>query len=777
MRDNRGMRRVLGAVAGVLLLAGACAYTPDRIEVAPPVDAQSSSIYAADGTLITTLHAEENRENVPLSKIPKVLQDAVIAIEDSRFWYHKGVDVKAVIRAAAANASEGAIVEGGSTLTQQYVKNTLLDDEQSIDRKVKEALLAVEMERTYTKERILELYLNTIYFGNGAYGVEAAAREYFGKPASALDLPQASLLAALIRRPSLTDPYDYPERAVARRRLVLDRMADLGWITREDEKEAGDQPLELTVKAPDDRYPAAYFVEQVKQQILDDERFGATRGERQQLLFAGGLRIYTTVDLAKQAQAEEAIARVLPDPERDPDAALVSIEPATGYVRTLVGGRDFFGGGAQAKLDLATGGPGRPSGSSFKPLVLAEAIEKGIPLDKVYPAPSRIEIPLTDDVWKVQNYEGSGGGEATLLESTVRSYNTVYAQLIMEVGPADAMSMAARLGIRSPLQPYPSAVLGTNLVHPIDMANAYATFARRGLRVDPVFITKVVRPDGTVLFQHRHRQERVLDQDTADRVTSVLRQVVERGTGTRARIGRPVAGKTGTGQEWRDAWFVGYTPELATAVWLGFAERGLESMVPPTTRLRVSGGTWPAEIWQLYMSAALAEVPVSDFTDPRPLPPPDATEEDALEDADDDPTLLDVRNVVGMPAEPAVEALTRAGFLVDRRDTPSDDYPPGYVAAQRPAGGDRAPGGSTVVIEVADGRPTSTDVPDVLGRREQDAVAVLRYAGFEAEVLREAEPPSEGSAAREGKVWKQNPAPGDSERVGTRVTIWVNPET
>ena len=212
------MRRMLGVVAGVVLLAvfaGACAYTPDTIEVAPPVDAQSSRIFAADGTLITTLHAEENRENIPLSKIPKVLQDAVIAIEDARFWNHKGVDVKAVIRAAAANTRSGEIVEGGSTLTQQYVKNTLLDDEQSIERKVHEALLAIQMERKYTKERILELYLNTIYFGNGAYGVQAAAREYFGVPANELDLAQASLLAALIRRPSLTDPYDHPEAAIA----------------------------------------------------------------------------------------------------------------------------------------------------------------------------------------------------------------------------------------------------------------------------------------------------------------------------------------------------------------------------------------------------------------------------------------------------------------------------------------------------------------------------------------------------------------------------------
>ncbi|MDQ3147034.1 MAG: transglycosylase domain-containing protein [Actinomycetota bacterium] len=755
------------ATAGALV-AGACSYST-ALDVTEPTLAESTAILAADGSPLTTLVAEENRENVVLGELPDHVVDAVIAIEDARFWTHRGVDVKAVVRAAKANTDEGSIVQGGSTITQQYVKNTVLDADQSIERKINEALLALELERRYTKERILELYLNTIYFGNGAYGVHAAAKEYFGITAAELSLAQSATLAGLIRAPSAFDPHDAPDAAVARRDHVLHRMAELGLVEADVSAKAEAEPLVLAERTAGDRYPAPHFVEQVKRFILDDPRFGATPGERQALLFGGGLRITTTLDPRLQAQAEEAVSRVRP-PEPGPDAALVSIEPRTGFVRALVGGRDFFGGGASAKLDLTTGGPGRPAGSAFKPLVLAAALEEGISLDQDYAAPARLTIPLTSELWQVENYEGSDGGRATLFEATLQSYNTVYAQLIQEVGPADAVAMASRLGIRSPLQPFPSAVLGTNDVHPLEMASAYATFANRGLRVAPAFVTRVLRRDGTVLYSHAHAQERVLEADVADRVNSALQGVIAGGTGVRARIGRPAAGKTGTGQQWRDAWFVGYTQELSTAVWFGFRDEGTRSMVPPATPMRVSGGTWPATTWQLFMAAALAEAPVTGFPAPRPSPPPAEEEEE-----EEEPASARVTDVVGMPVETSEAALSRAGFVVQRREVPSKDYPPGYVVGQQPAGGEKALGGTTVVLDVANGEPVSVEAPDVLGVDEATALARIEGAGLVADVVVEAEPAGPTSPTRARRSWKQRPAVGQLVASRSAVTVWLNP--
>ena len=514
------------------------------------------------------------------------------------------------------------------------------------------------------------------------------------------------------------------------------------------------------------------MVERAKQFVLTDERFGATPGERRALLFGGGLRITTTLDPALQAIAEESVTRVRP-PEPGPEAALVSMEPATGFVRALVGGRDFFGTGGEAKVDLATGGSGRPAGSSFKPLVLAAALEEGISLTKRYRAPARIDIPLTSEVWSVQNYEGGGDlGEADLVEATVKSSNTVYAQLIQEVGPRDAMAAAARYGVASALAPNPSAVLGTNLVTGLDMATAYSTFANRGVRVDPTFVTQVARSDGTVLYDHVHAQQRVLPARVADEVNAVLQLVVERGTGVNARIGRPVAGKTGTGQEWRDAWFVGYTPDLVTSVWMGYAREGRQSMVPPATSIRVTGGSWPAQIWQLYTSAALADVPVTAFTPPGPSPtgPGDVPEAPSV-----DLTLPRVRNVVGLPVTPAEASLTRDGYVVQRIEVPSDEYPPGYVVAQRPAADSRLAGGGTVTVEVANGQAASNLVPVVLGLTEGEAVAAMNRAGFYVTVTHEEEAPGMGSAGRAGLVWKQAPPGGARRSVATTVAVTVNP--
>jgi len=752
----RSPSRPWPALVPVLVVALAsvgCSYSSRSALPPTPISVESSTLYAADGTPVYTFHAEQNRRVVPLEDVPRYVQDAVIAIEDERFYRHNGVDLRAIVRAVRENTESGGISQGGSTITQQYVKKVLLRDEsRTVERKLEEASTALQLERHYSKERILELYLNAIYFGNGAYGIATASEQYFGKAVQDLTLAEGALLAGLIQRPTATDPYDEPELAVARRNVVLEKVRDNHFATDPVIDAALAEPLTLadpTLPAAE-RYPAAYFVEEVKQFILDDPLFGATAQDRRDLLFGGGLRIQTTVDLEAQAAAEAAANSILPD-DSDPDVALVSLEPDTGYVRAMVGGRDFFGPGAVAKLNLATQGP-RPAGSSFKPMVLATALAEGMPTTATYTAPACITIPLPHEIWHPCNYAESGiGGTVDLVEATVKSFNTAYVQLMMDVGPKDVVEAAASYGIRTPLEPNPSLVLGTSPVTAIDMASAYATFANRGVRVPPVLVTRITRNDGTVIFRHEHKQERVLDTDVADTVAAILEQAVNRGTGTAARLDRPVAGKTGTGQEWRDAWFCGFTPDLATVVWVGF-HGGQIDMKPPRTSIRVTGGSYPAQIWKAYMSVALAGHPIQAFH-----PPPS----DAF--VTTDTTLVDP-------------------LLTDPLGVPFDDYeeqfgtPPSLppVNPGRPptttttAGGGGGGGGG--------GRPTTTTtkagakivaVPSVVGRSADSATSTLHAAGFV--VARKAA----GGSFAPGTVVSQTPGGGSLATQGSTVTIGV----
>mgnify|MGYP001382288126 CR=1 FL=1 len=695
----RRLHRPLAVLTVACAVAGSCSYS-SRVVTPPEADEiESSTLYAADGTLIYTFHAEENRKVVPLDEIPAHVRDAVVAIEDERFYRHTGVDVRGVLRALRVNAEEGAVTQGGSTITQQYVKQELLDDDsRTVSRKVQEASMAIQLERRYSKDRILELYLNAIYFGNGAYGIEAAAHQYFGRTAQELDVAQGALLAGLIQRPGATNPFRSPDVALERRQLVLERMRANGMLGDDELTWWSAQPLRLAsgVVPAAERYPAAYFVEEVKQWILDDPRFGATAKERRDLLFGGGLRIQTTVDLEAQAHAEAAVAEVLPDPA-GPSAALVAIEPATGFVRAMVGGRDFFGTGPNDKFNLATQ-KGRPGGSSFKPFVLAAALEQGVdPYRKRLPAPACVTIPLPGEDWRPCNAESGGAGNPTIAEGTVSSYNTLYAQLVMEVGPQEAVDTAARLGVRSPLQPNPAAVLGTNDVTALDMASAYATFADRGIHVRPVLVTKITRADGTILFEHRHTQEKAMDAGLADQVSDILQDAVERGTGRRAQIDRPVAGKTGTGQDYKDAWFVGYTPQLSTAVWVGFAERQV-SMQPPATPIRVFGGTYPAQIWQRFMSQALAGRPVVEFTPPTTTTTTPRAGGGTV--GGQLGPLVAVPDVRGLDVQDAIDVLSYVGLEALVAPAEGSDEPPGVVVVQAPLGGS-APQGSVVTLEVS----------------------------------------------------------------------------
>jgi penicillin-binding protein 1A len=758
------MLRRLAVVLVLALGSGACAY---QVEVtAPAVAATSSKVFAADGTLITTLHAEQDREEVALADIGPGLQQAVVAIEDARFFNHKGVDLRALARALQRNAAAGRVTEGGSTITQQYVKNVLLDPSQNLDRKLKEAVLALQIERKYTKETILERYLNRIYFGNGAYGVQAASRLYFAKPAAGLALPESALLAGLIAAPERYDPFDHPEAAQARRDVVLERMRELKVIPEAEAVAAKAAPLGVAARPAAERYPAGHFVQRVKRFVLDDTRFGATPAERRRTLFEGGLRIHTTLDLEVQAKAEEAVTSVLAAggvPGNDgPAGAVVILDPAHGYVRALVGGRDFFGGTPEAKFDLATQGM-RQSGSSFKPFVLAAALDRGIPLEKVIDAPGSLTVPMPDGqpAWVVENYEGTGGPPTNLTEATVASVNTVYAQLIAEVGPQVAVDMARALGVRSDLKPYPSAVLGTNEVTVLDMASAYGTFAADGMHADPVLITEITRADGSVLYRRPSSRERVVSRELARKVTSVLGEVVGRGTGVRAQIGRPVAGKTGTAQQWRDAWFVGYTPDLVAAVWVGFPDRQ-RSMMPPATPMKVTGGSWPAEIWNRAMSAALADVAPSPFPPLEPAAPP-------LPAAA--PSSVAVPEVAGLTEAEAKARLEAAGLALAAEPRASRDRPAGAVVDQNPAAGVLAAPGSTVTVTVSTGPPRVVTVPAVLGQTVDEVVKALAGAGLGAEVV--VAEPDGGQHARPGRVWKQEPGAGATLDEGQPVRVFT----
>lgn len=564
--------------------------------------AQATRIYSADGTLLARLYLE-NREVVPLDKISPYLQKGVIAVEDERFYQHGGYDLYGIARAAVKDVTAGGAVQGASTLTQQYIRQTVLSQEATqvtLARKFREIYLAQELEKRYTKDQILAMYLNAVYFGDGAYGAEAAARHYFYKSAKDLSLAQAAMLAGLPNSPGRLDPYEKANlpRAIGRQHWVLQKMLEQGYITKEQHDKA--IAVKLAYKsAPqtaDGIYAAPYFASYVKKQL--QVVFG------KDLVFKGGLTVHTTIDLGMQAKAERAVKDALNQPG-DPSAAVVSIDPGTGYIKAMVGGNDY----AKNKFNLATQGKRQP-GSSFKTFVLVTALEKGIPPTRAFDSDSPAIIPYKPHDWVVYNSEGQGYGYMSLQDATANSVNCVYARLIEELGPPDVVSMAKRMGITSYVPNYPSIALGTMNATPLEMASAYGTLAANGVHAKAISITKVADSEGKTIYDGKPQRKQAISREIAYAATRILTHVISGGTGTAADIGRPEAGKTGTSQNYRDAWFVGYTPQLVTSVWVGYYSEKPMSDVHGT---RVFGGTFPAEIWNQYMSSVLAGQPALDF--------------------------------------------------------------------------------------------------------------------------------------------------------------------
>jgi penicillin-binding protein 1A len=575
--------------------------------------AQRSVVLARDGSTLAVLHAEENRSPVELKDVPDHVVQAILAVEDDRFWDHGGVDLRATARALFTNVSSGELRQGGSTITQQLVKNSLLTPEKTAGRKFKEAVLAVRVENEMSKEEILERYLNTVFFGNGAYGVQAAAETYFGKDAKNLTKGQAAFLAGVIRNPIGYDPVKFPERAEQRRNVAVDQMVAAGNLTKDEAVRIKRQKLPTQPAAPLTP-PDDHFVEAVKQVLLDDERLGETPQERYNAVFKGGLRITTTLDPKMQRNARAAVTKVLPDTITKGQfaAALVSVEPTTGAVRAMIGGESF----EQAKFNLATQGRRQP-GSSFKPFVLAAALEEGYsPNDTINgTSPCSIKQPRPLEDYEPGNYEGSAGGVMTLTEATAKSVNCAYAKLGVIVGLDNVISMAKKLGIKSPLEEVPSLSLGSKEVTPLEMASAYGVFAADGIRHEPRFIEKVVNNEGDTIVDEESDGERVISSQLARVETQVLRRVVEGGTGTRARLpNQQVAGKTGTSQEHQNAWFVGYTPQLSTAVWMGAPGANISML--NVGGIKVTGGSYPARIWREFTLPSLAGQPSRPFLTP-----------------------------------------------------------------------------------------------------------------------------------------------------------------
>ena len=608
-----------GVAAGLALLAPSVEGVLSAGQIGDPTDvsalgevSQNSAVFSRDGRMLAVLHAEENRSPVSLDRVPRHVVNAILDVEDEKFWEHGGVNLRSTLRALVTNVQSGEVLQGGSTITQQLVKNALLTPEKSVDRKVKEAVLAMRLEDRLSKEEILERYLNIVYFGNGAYGLQAAAETYFNTDVEKLTLGEAALLAGIIRNPLGYDPVKNPARARKRRNLALDQMVSNRHLSAQEADRLRRQPIPSEVFTPLPP-PNDYFVEEVKQRLLSDKRLGETAQERYNAVFKGGLRVQTTLDPDLQALAEEHRNRVLPPTllRGRFTSALVSVEAATGYVRAMVAGDDF----GTAKYNLATQGKRQP-GSSFKPFVLLAALEQGYnPNDKINgSAGCVINVPGFPP-YKPGNYEGSKGGVMSISQATAKSLNCAYARLGAMVGLEKVKEMAVKLGIPADrLDAYPSISLGAEEATPLEMASAYAAIANDGVYVPPAFVEKVLDRNGKLLFEGREEGTRAFSPQTARLAAQVMRSVVEKGTGTAARLpGRQVAGKTGTSQNHENAWFVGFTHQVSTAVWMG-SPTGNTSMF--VGGRRVTGGSYPARIWGAYMAKAMEGVEAVGFVEP-----------------------------------------------------------------------------------------------------------------------------------------------------------------
>src|SRR5215475_5563466 len=574
-----------------------------------------SKVYDENDEQITELHVER-RIFVPLAQIPKPLREAVLATEDARFYSHHGVDPMGIARAVYQNFRRGRIVEGGSTITQQLAKVLFLTPDKSLERKLKEAVLALELERRYSKDRIFEMYLNQIYFGHGAFGVEAAARTFYGKSVSDLTLSECTLLAGLPKAPSTYSPFEHPEAAKRRRATVLARMVDVGMLAPPAAKKAADSVLGL-IPPERRRTTGQYYLEYVQQQL--EAQYGAD------LVFKGGMHVYTTLSPAMQVKAERSLREGLKalesrrvaatkektaaTPERPPErpeGALLAIDPQTGYIKAMVGGYDFF----KSEFNRAVQARRQP-GSAFKPFVYIAALESGLtPASVVDDSPIEYPAGKSGKPWKPDNYDRKFRGPVTLQQAIEDSINVAAVKVQEQVGVRRTVEVARRLGVESPLHENLSIALGTSDLTLLELTSAYGALANQGVWMRPIAIRYVLDSQGKLLEENVPDGKQVVSPEVAYVATQMLRGTIERGTGVAAKaLGRPAAAKTGTTNDYSNAWFIGFTPQLATGVWVGFDR-------PRSLGKDETGSRVAVPIWTTFMSAALAGQPAEDFSIP-----------------------------------------------------------------------------------------------------------------------------------------------------------------
>lgn len=582
---------------------------PDVDEISTYIPAETTKIYSADGVILAELHQEENRIRIPIEQISKTLQKTVIAMEDTAFYRHNGINIKGIMRALYKDIIAMAFVEGGSTLTQQLARNLFLEKQKKIERKIKEILMALEIERKYTKVEILELYLNQVYWGHNSYGIESASQMYFGKKSQNLTLAEAAGLVGMLKGPELFSPFRYFDRFKRRQRVVLKRMETLGLITSEQVEDAYNEKVDL-VKRKKHRYKAGFFTSYVVDQLI--EMFG------EEALYTSGMKVYTTLNYKLQQHAEKVVKDYIEygdkvfvlKGERYPslnykEASLIAVDPRNGHIKVMQGGVDFnnsqFNRTVQAN---------RQPGSAFKPFVYLAAFDKGF-------SPGTIvsDMPVTfntiEGPYSPKNYSLKFSGNIPIRRAFEKSINVVAVKLNDLVSPKSVVSFAQKAGITSPLSPILSLPLGANEVTMLELTQAYMVFANYGKKVKPVSILKIEDRNGVSLYKHRFKEERVIDENLVVTLVDTMRGIVDYGTGRGAKLPRPIAGKTGTTSDYKDAWFFGFVPQLVCATWVGNDDNDPMN--------KVSGGWVPARMWKAFMREALKGEKAIDFKYPKSM--------------------------------------------------------------------------------------------------------------------------------------------------------------
>ncbi len=597
----------IGFVVAILVAMYYSRFLPDIDSISTYIPAETTKIYSSDGIILAELHQEENRIRIPIDNISETLQQTVIAMEDTDFYKHHGINLKGIMRALYRDIQAMAFVEGGSTLTQQLARNLFLEKQKKIERKIKEILMALEIERKYTKTEILELYLNQVYWGHNAYGIESASQMYFDKKSKYLTLAEAAGLVGMLKGPELFSPFRYYDRYKRRQRVVLQRMQNLGLITAEQAEDAFNEKMNLAGRKRH-RYKAGFFTSYVVDQLV--EMYG------EEALYTSGMKVYTTLNYELQQHAEAVVKKyrdfgnqvfVLKG-ERYPslnykEAALLAIDPRNGYVMAMQGGVDF--GDSQFNRTVQAH---RQPGSAFKPFVYLAAFDKGFSPGTIV-SDTPVTFNTIEGPYSPQNYTLKFLGNVPIRKAFEKSVNVVAVKLNDLVGPKTVVSFAKKTGILSPMSPVLSLPLGANEVTMIELMQSYMVFANYGKKVKPVSILRIEDRNGVPLFKHRFREEQVLDENLVVTLVDTMRGIVDYGTGRGAKLPRPIAGKTGTTSDYKDAWFFGFVPQLVCATWVGNDDNDPMN--------RVTGGWIPARMWKEFMKKALAGVPAQDFKYPR----------------------------------------------------------------------------------------------------------------------------------------------------------------